>query len=75
MDTYTLEIQTRVILHEVSGVESMTQNVVLMHKDAAGNFNLDESNDAVPGRDDLIRTINNLVTKAESIPPPEALPL
>lgn len=74
-NTYTIEIQTRVLLHEVSGIESNTQNVVLMSRDASGTFVLDESNDAVPTRDDFIRTIHNLVERAESLPPPEALPL
>jgi hypothetical protein len=75
MDKYTIEIQTRVILHEVSGIESNTQNIVTTNKDASGTWILDESNDSVPTRDDFIRTINNLVAKAEAVPPPEALPI
>lgn len=77
-DKYTIEVQTRVILHEVSNIESNTQNIVIMNKDAADTWVLDESNDAVPTRDDFIRTINNLVAKAEAAPPPtppEALPI
>jgi hypothetical protein len=75
MTKYTIEIQTRVILHEVSGIESNTQNVVTTNRDASGTWILDESNDTVPDRSDFIRTIDNLVAKAEAVPPPEALPI
>lgn len=76
MARYTIEIQTRIILHEVSGMESNMQNIVSVDvNDTTGVHTLDESNDTVLDRNEVIRSINNLVDKAISMPPPEALPI
>lgn len=73
---YTLEIQTRIIVHEVSGMESNLQSIVAVNRDDTTGVNtLDESQDSVITRDEIIRAINNLVDKAASMPPPDALPV